>query len=138
MEYTKKEAEKKYPGAIFRGEIFWIGEDAEIGEGAIISKGAEIRKGAIIREGAEINTVCSRYYCNISPSANKISIRIGCEMHTVEDWTEELRVILHFKIDQGHKFICAWCGFKFGHAEIKGSHGICKSCYDREIAQLSI
>ena len=68
MNYTKAEAQAKYPNVNFYGDCFYIGE------------------GAVIREGADISTVHARYVGNIYSRDGDMYIRIGCEHHTIADW----------------------------------------------------
>ena len=96
MYYTKKEAQLAYPGVIFR-------EGAVIGAGAVIGERAVIGAGAVIREGAIIATICHRYTGNIVPMKDMILLRLGCEMHTADEWAKE-----GAKICQKHNELAWW------------------------------
>lgn len=106
MIYNNQEAKAQFPQVRFYGYSFFIGVGTVIGEGAVIRADADIRKGvvigeyvdigaravigecAVIREGAVINSVCSTFNGNIIPMKDTVLIRIGCEIHTMEEWDE--------------------------------------------------
>ncbi len=85
MKYTKEEAEKKYPGVIFLGNVS-IREGASIGERASVGEGACVGAGACVGERASITSVCGKCTGNIVPMKDKVLIRIGCEIHPIEQW----------------------------------------------------
>jgi UDP-3-O-[3-hydroxymyristoyl] glucosamine N-acyltransferase len=87
------------------GNGAYIGYDVGIGNGANIGKdvnigdGASIRYETSIKNKARITTIISKYNCNsyFDLNTNKKHIRIGCEIHSEEEWTEELQQELTIK-----------------------------------------
>ena len=66
---TREEIERNYPDAV-------------------IESGAVIESDAVIESGARIGSIKSKFIGNISPTKEGMNIRIGCEIHSIEDWTK--------------------------------------------------
>ena len=87
------EIEKNYPGALIESGAkiesrAWIGRGAVVESGALIESRALIKSGAVVESGAWIGSVISKFIGNISPAKDGMNIRIGCEIHPVEEWTK--------------------------------------------------
>ena len=99
MYLTIGEIKKNYPSAWIRSDAriesgAWIESDARIESGAWIERdawiesGARIGSSAVIRSGARIGSVSSKFTGNISPTKEGMNMRIGCEIHSLEEWTK--------------------------------------------------
>jgi len=100
----REEAQKAFPGVVFVGDQFTIGSRAVIESGARIENGARIEsrariesgavigsravigRGAVIESGTVIGSVSHKYTGNVVPLPDKTLIRIGCEVHTPQEW----------------------------------------------------
>jgi hypothetical protein len=78
MRITKKQAEIKYKGVSFIGDIFYIKGGAEIHEGAVIYEGAIISEGAkSVKENIVIHGIGDTQNITAYRCSNRLRVCIG-------------------------------------------------------------
>jgi len=97
---TREEAQKAFPGVVFSGDQFTIENGVVIKGGAAIKSGSWLGYGAVIERGAWIGSVSHKYNGNVVPLPDKTLIRIGCEVHTPQEWAAGKKIAQrHHELD---------------------------------------
>jgi len=48
---------------------------------------------------------------------------------------QKLRAWVRWRLAGGHRYICSWCGARFGRAGCANSHGVCPACKASVLAE---